>query len=290
MEIGLMMFPTDQGLQPVDFAIEAESRGFGSVWLPEHSHIPVSRRTPRSGVPGSGPLPEEYWRTYDQFLALAAAAARTTTISLGTAITLVAQRDPIWLAKEVATIDHLSSGRFRFGVGYGWNHEEMENHGVDPRRRREIVREKVLAMKELWTSAEASFSGDYVRFEPSWAWPKPIQKPHPPILMGASPSSVHFDHVIEFADMWLAVDGRYDIEEAWWRLQALSADRGRDPSTIGLGVLAADLDAHRLSELHEMGAAVVAPILSPLDGDAALAGMDRYASLLEQFDEADQRV
>ncbi len=151
MRIGALIFPTDLGIQPVELAREAEARGFDSLVVPEHSHIPVSRRTPWGGREGAPPLPAEYWRTHDQFLALAAAAAVTERIKLGTGITLVAQRDPLWLAKEVASLDVISGGRVMLGVGYGWNHEEMEHHGIDVKRRRALVREKVLACIELWT-------------------------------------------------------------------------------------------------------------------------------------------
>src|SRR5512141_1104143 len=179
MRLGVMMFPTDLGIQPIELAREAEARGFDSLWFPEHSHIPVSRRTPWGGIKGALPLPEEYWRTHDQFVALSAAAAVTTTLRLATGITLVAQRDPLWLAKEVASLDMISGGRLLFGIGYGWNHEEMASHGVDIGHRRAVVREKVLACKALWANEVAEYHGQYVDFEPSWAWPKPVQKPHP---------------------------------------------------------------------------------------------------------------
>src|SRR4051812_28519058 len=175
MRLGLLMFPTDRGMQPTELAREAEDRGFDSLWFPEHSHIPVSRRTPWGGREGAPPLPEEYRRTHDQFVALGAAAAVTTTLRLGTGITLVAQRDPVWLAKEVASLDFISGGRFLFGIGYGWNHEEMAAHGVDVAHRRAVVRDRILACKALWTQDEAEFHGKYVDFEPSWAWPKPVQ-------------------------------------------------------------------------------------------------------------------
>jgi probable F420-dependent oxidoreductase len=263
MRIGLLIFPTDRGIQPVELAREAEARGFDSLWFPEHSHIPTSRRTPWGGREGAPPLPEEYWRTHDQFLALAAAAAVTSELKLGTGITLVAQRDPIWLAKEVATLDHLSNGRVLFGVGYGWNIEEMEHHGVDPKRRRKLVREKVLACKALWTQDEASFHGELVDFESSWSWPKPVQQPHPPIVIGASPTDLHFSHVIEYADAWMPIEGRWPIADEWRRLQAMAAGRGRDPSTIRLGVFGAAPTAEHLAELRELGTSWVVRRSSP---------------------------
>ena len=278
-----MMFPTDKGMQPVELAKEAEARGFDSLWFPEHSHIPVSRRTPWGGREGAPPLPEEYWRTHDQFLALAAAAAVTSTIRLGTGITLVAQRDPIWLAKEVATVDQLSNGRFLFGIGYGWNHEEMEHHGVDPRRRRKLVREKILACKELWTKEEASFSGEFVNFEPSWSWPKPVQSPHPPVVIGASATPLHFDHIIEYGDVWMPIEGRFAVEEGWKTLRTMAADRGRDPETLRLGGFGAKATSEHLAELRDLGASFVALGLPPLDRDKALEAMDRYRPLVEEF-------
>jgi probable F420-dependent oxidoreductase len=283
MKVGVMMFPTDKGMQPVELATEAEGRGFDSLWFPEHSHIPTSRRTPWGGTVGAPPLPEEYWRTHDQFLALTAAAVKTTTLRLGTGITLVAQRDPLWLAKEVATLDQLSGGRFLFGIGYGWNHEEMENHGIDVRRRRKLVREKILACKELWTKDEASFAGEFVNFESSWSWPKPVQQPHPPILVGASPTDLHFEHIVEYGDVWMPIEGRYDITGGWTRLQKLAADRGRDPATLRLGVFGAKPTAERLAELRDFGVSFVALGLPATDRDKAMATLDQYAPLVEEF-------
>jgi probable F420-dependent oxidoreductase len=283
MKVGLMMFPTDRGMQPVELARETESRGFDSLWFPEHSHIPVSRRTPWGGREGAPPLPEEYWRTHDQFLALAAAAAVTTRIGLGTGITLVAQRDPLWLAKEVATLDQLSGGRVLFGIGYGWNIEEMEHHGVDVRRRRKIVREKVLACKALWTQDEASFDGEFVRFEASWSWPKPVQQPHPPIVVGASPTDLHLDHIVEYGDVWMPIDGRYPVQDGWQRLRERAEQAGRDPSTLRLGVFGPRPTMERLAELREIGTSFVALGLPALDRDAALETMERYEPLAAEF-------
>lgn len=286
MRIGLMMFPTDKGIQPTELAREAETRGFDTLWFPEHSHIPTSRRTPWGGREGAPPLPEEYWRTHDQFLALTAAAVVTTTLKLGTGITLVAQRDPLWLAKEVATLDNLSGGRFLFGIGYGWNHEEMENHGIAPadiKRRRKIVREKMLACKELWAKEEAAYHGEYVNFESSWSWPKPVQQPHPPIVIGASPTDLHFRHIIEFGDVWMPIEGRWPVLDRWEELKKLAADAGRDPATLSLGVFGAKPDAAHLHGLREAGCSYVAFGLPALDRDAALHTMEGYAPLVAEF-------
>src|SRR5438477_9837076 len=181
MRFGVTIFATDQTISPSEVAREAEARGFRSMYLPEHTHVPTSRRT--RPATGDAELPEEYKRTLDPFVALTAAAAVTTTIRLGTGVCLVAQRDPIVTAKEVATLDLLSGGRVTFGIGFGWNHEEMESHGVEPERRRDIAREKTLTIKRLWADDVASFHGEYVHLEPSWSWPKPTQRPGPPVLI-----------------------------------------------------------------------------------------------------------
>ncbi|MFI5393518.1 MAG: TIGR03619 family F420-dependent LLM class oxidoreductase [Myxococcota bacterium] len=173
--LGVLMFPTDRAIRPDELAREAEARGFESLWFPEHTHIPVSRLSP---WPGGPDLPEEYKRTHDPFVALTAAGAATERLKLATGICLVAQRDPIALAKQIASLDMLSGGRFLFGIGVGWNVEEMEDHGVDPATRRALVREKVLAMKSLWTEDEGGFDGDLVHVSRSWSWPKPAQQPH----------------------------------------------------------------------------------------------------------------
>ena len=286
MRIGLIIFPTDKGIQPIELGREAEARGFDSLWFPEHSHIPVSRRTPWGGREGAPPLSPEYWRTHDQFIALTAVAAVTTTLKLGTGITLVAQRDPIWLAKEVASLDVISNGRLKFGVGYGWNHEEMESHGISPadiKRRRKMVREKVLACKELWTKDEAEFHGEFVNFEKSWSWPKPMQQPHPPIVIGASPTPLHFQHIVEYGDYWMPIEGRFPVDEKWTALQHTATEAGRDPSTIGLGILGAKADAAHLHHLASIGTEFVALWLPPLDRDAAMHAMDAYAPLVAEF-------
>ncbi len=283
MRIGLIIFPTDKGIQPVELGKEAEARGFDALWFPEHSHIPTSRISPWGGMKNAPPLPEEYWRTHDQFIALAAIAGATSRIKLGTGITLVAQRDPLWLAKEVASLDIISGGRLLFGVGYGWNHEEMQAHGVDPSTRRKLVREKVLAMKELWAQDEAEFHGEFVNFDKSWAWPKPLQRPHPPIVIGASPTPLHFRHIIEYGDYWMPIQGRFPIADGWAGLQQAAMEAGRDPNTIGLGVFNAKTDPANLATLQQLGTEFVALGLPPMDRDAALAAMDAYAPLVAEF-------
>ena len=202
---------------------------------------------------------------------------------MGTGICLVAQRDPIWLAKEVATLDHLSNGRFLFGIGYGWNHEEMAHHGVDIPRRRKVVREKILACKALWTEDEASFAGEYVNFEPSWSWPKPVQRPHPPIIVGASANELHFRHIVEYGDAWMPIEGRFPIEEGWTALRQYADDHGRDPDSLQLGVFGAKPNSEHLAALDALGTTFVALWLPPLDRDAAMAKLDEFAPLAAEF-------
>ena len=195
----------------------------------------------------------------------------------------MAQRDPLWLAKEVASLDVISGGRLLFGIGYGWNHEEMQSHGVDIAHRRAVVREKVLACKALWAHEEAEFHGKYVDFEPSWAWPKPLQNPHPPIYIGASPTDLHFRHIIEYGDVWMPISGRWPIDDAWVKLQQMAETAGRDPATLQLASYGAKPDASHLGHLRDVGATLANLILPALDRDAALATMDSYAPLVEEF-------
>jgi probable F420-dependent oxidoreductase len=207
MHYGVLMFPTDYAIAPHELARAAEERGFESVFFPEHTHIPTSRRSP---YPAGGELPKEYSHTHDLFVALGAAAAATTKIKIGAGICLVVERDPITTAKEVATVDQLSNGRFIFGIGGGWNAEEMENHGTVFTTRWKLLRERVLAMKEIWTKDEAEFHGEFVDFDPIWSWPKPVQKPHPPILMGGGTNSAR-QRVVDFCDGWLPIGIAHDV-------------------------------------------------------------------------------
>jgi probable F420-dependent oxidoreductase len=199
MDFGLALFPTQDVPPPDELGRLAEERGFESLWFPEHTHIPAGRETP---YPAGGELPDEYSRTYDPFVALTAAAAATTTLQLGTGICLVVERDPIITAKEVASLDHLSGGRFQFGVGAGWNREEMANHGTNPKTRMRLMAERVEAMQAIWTQDEASYHGEFVNFERIWAWPKPLQQPHPPVWVGGNGPTV-LDRVLRFGDGWM---------------------------------------------------------------------------------------
>ena len=183
MQFGVLMFPTDFSIGVVDLARALEDRGYESLWFPEHTHIPADRQTPWPGGPN---LPREYSHPLDPFVALGAAAASTARLKLGTGVCLVIERDPITLAKDVTSVDYVSGGRFLFGIGGGWNLEEMANHGTDPSKRWTILRERVLAMKQLWTEDVASYHGEHVNFDRVWQWPKPVQRPHPPIIVGGN--------------------------------------------------------------------------------------------------------
>jgi len=280
MHIGVAIFPTDTTIQPTDLAVAVEDRGFESLWFPEHSHIPAERSTPWAGRAGAPPLPEHYWRTHDQFVALAAAAAVTSRLRLATGITLVAQRDPIWLAKEVASLDTISNGRLIFGIGYGWNKEEMRHHGVAYGERRAVLRENVLAMKALWTEDEASFTGEHVSFGPSWSWPKPVQRPHPPIVMGGAPGPKTLAAVVELCDGWMPIHGRHDVEAHIAQLQSLAESAGREP--IEVGVFFAPPDAEVLDRLAAAGVARVVLRLPQGKPDEVLRALDDMASLVER--------
>jgi len=199
MDFGVGYFPTHDGMTPGPLARLVEERGQAALLFAEHTHIPASRETP---MPSGAELPQRYWHCYDPFIASMAAAAATTRLRVGTGVCLVAQRDPITTAKTVASVDDLSGGRFEFGVGIGWNREEMRNHGTDPRVRVAVVRERVEAMKAIWTQEEASYAGTYVSFERIWSYPKPAQRPHPPVLLGGYGPTV-IDRVLAFADGWL---------------------------------------------------------------------------------------
>ncbi len=283
MRFGIVMFPTDQAIPPGELAREVEARGFESLWFPEHSHIPVSRRTPWGGRADAPPLPEYYARTFDQFVALTAAATATTRLKLGSGITLVAQRDPIWLAKQVASVDAISGGRVLFGIGYGWNKEEMANHGVAYLERRAILRENVLAMKQLWTEEVASFEGEHVRIEPSWSWPKPVQKPHPPIILGGAAGPRTFGDIVEFCDGWMPIAGRHDMFSKIEALQEMAAAAGRDP--IELSVSGPKPAPEVIEQYADAGISRVVLGVPPRGADDVLPRLDRYVRLIEEFGE-----
>jgi probable F420-dependent oxidoreductase len=285
MHIGLTIFPTDQTIDPVEVARESEARGFESLWFPEHSHIPASRETPWGGMAGAPPLPEFYWRTHDPFVALAACAAVTSEIKLATGICLVAQRDPIHTAKEVASLDRISGGRFLFGIGYGWNKEEMAHHGTKYGERRAILRENILAMKQLWTEDEASLDGDHVSFSSSWAWPKPTQEGGPPIVLGGNAGPRTAADIAEFCDGWMPIRGRYPLD-AWEHVVAACEERGRNPDEITRGVFGAPTSEEKLTELAEMGLSRAVIVLPQGPRDEVMAKLDELAPLVAAMADA----
>ncbi|MCO6011023.1 LLM class F420-dependent oxidoreductase [Actinoallomurus purpureus] len=227
MRLGVTMFATDRTMPVPDLAVEAERRGFASLYLPEHTHIPVSRATPPPT--GDPVLPEEYSRTLDPLIALAAAASVTSRIVLGTGVCLIAEREPIVTAKAVATLDLVSGGRVALGVGFGWNREEAADHGVRWESRRDRAREHVLAMRALWTREQASYEGEHVRFTPSWAWPKPARRI--PVLLGGAAGPTLFRHIAEYGDGWLPIGGA-GIRQALPALREACARAGRDPVPV----------------------------------------------------------
>jgi len=277
MHFGIAMFPTEYAISPDDLASEVEQRGFESIWFPEHTHIPASRRTP---WPGGGDLPREYWHTYDPFIALTAAASATTRLRLGTGICLVIERDPIVTAKEVATLDKLSNGRVIFGIGGGWNAEEMENHGTDYKRRWRVLRERALAMKEIWTEDEAEFHGEFVNFDPIWSFPKPVQKPHPPILMGGDGPTT-FERVIEFCDGWMPIGLRLvNAEEKIAALKKRAEEADRDPSSISITIFAANAERKALDDLERAGVERAIFYVPPAGREKVLPVLDRYVQMM----------
>ena len=277
MHFGVMMFPTDYSMRPDELAREAETRGFESLWFPEHTHIPTSRKSP---WPGGGDLPKEYWHAYDPFIALTAAALVTRQLRLGTGICLVVERDPIVTAKEVASLDRLSNGRFLFGIGGGWNAEEMEHHGTAFKTRWRVLRERVLAMKEIWTKDEAKFHGEFVNFEGIWSYPKPVQKPHPPVLMGGDGPTT-FDRVLEFCDGWIPLGRRpSDMAEKVATLRKRAQSAGRDPRTVPVTIFGVKPERGAIESFAHAGADRVIFMLPSADRDVVLPLLDADAAVM----------
>ena len=280
MQYGITMFSTDYAIRPDELARLVEERGFESIWFPEHTHIPAGRRSP---WPGGPDLPKDYWHTYDPFVALTAAALATTRLKLATGICLIVERDPITTAKEVASLDHLSGGRVIFGIGGGWNAEEMENHGTNFKRRFRLLRERILAMKEIWTKEEAEYHGQLVDFDPIWAYPKPVQQPHPPIIMGGDAPTT-FDRVVEFCDGWMPIGGRRSggpsLPEKIAELRRRAEEAGRDRTSISVSVFGARPDREALDRLEEAGVGRAVLMLPAAERDVVLPLLDRYAELV----------
>ena len=280
MFFGVSMFATDYAIRPDDLARLLEERGFESMWVPEHTHIPASRRSP---WPGGADLPKEYWHTYDPFLALTAAATVTKNLKLGTGICLIIERDPITTAKEVASLDMLSEGRFIFGVGGGWNAEEMENHGTNFGGRWRLLRERILAMKEIWANDEAEFHGEFVDFDKIWSYPKPVQKPNPPIIMGGDGPTT-FDRVIEYCDGWMPISGRRSpgpsLGEKIAILRRQAEEAERDPASISVTIFGARPDGDMVTRMEQAGVDRVVFGLPSANRDTVVPLMDEYAKLM----------
>ena len=277
MDIGISIFATDYAIRIDELAREAEARGFESLWVPEHTHIPTSRATP---FPGGGDLPEQYWHTHDPFVSLMAAAAATEKLKVGTGICLVIERDTITLAKEVASLDALSGGRFLFGIGAGWNREEMENHGTDYPSRFRRLEEQVRACKTIWTEDEPEFHGEHVDFDPIWSWPKPAQDPHPPVFLGGGTKYTR-QRVVDFCEGWLPIGFAPDpvlrgLEDLDRRAEAA----GRDRSTINVSVFGVRGGAEDVKLYADAGVNRAIMNLPSAPRDEVLPLLDQYAALI----------
>lgn len=281
MKFGIVSYNTEYGLRPDDAARAAEERGYESIWLPEHTHIPVSRESP---FPLGGELPEEYKHFMDPFVSLMAAAGATRELKVATGICLLMEHDPIVVAKAIATLDYLSGGRVLFGIGGGWNREEMANHGTRFEDRWKILRERTAALKAIWTEEEASYHGEFVDFDAIWCYPKPVQKPHPPVYLGAV-SKAGLKRVVNWCDGWLLVDPQDDtLEQAATELETLCAERGRDPASISITAFATQEVTPQLVERYA-AAGVDRTIvwLPPDSAAAAMAVMDAAVPLVERY-------
>src|ERR1700756_3233739 len=279
MRIGGQMFFTDYSMSPTELAPALEERGFDSLWVPEHSHIPLTRKSP---FPRGGDLPKKYYDVMDPFVVLGAAAAVTKTLLLGTGICLIAQRDPIQTAKQVASIDQVSGGRFLFGVGNGWNEDEMANHGTAFASRHKLARERIEAMKVIWTKSKAEYHGEFVNFDPMMTWPKPVQKPHPPILVGgAFPQAAR--RAIRYGDGWcpLARTGSslLDVIEKY---RQMARDAGRDPQLVPVTLFSPAEDEGELARYRDMGIARVVVMLLSEPRDKIMPILDRWAALIRR--------
>lgn len=277
MDFGILTFPMEGTVGPGDLARMAEDRGFESIWYPEHSHLPTASRN----WPGGPDIPDSYARTLDQFVCMTAAALATERIKVASGICLVPQHHPAWLAKQVATLDHLSGGRVILGIGYGWNPAELADHGVAFADRREITREVIAAMKALWTEEVASFEGRHVTLSPCQAWPKPVQQPHPKIIVGAGAGPKLYEAVADYCDGWGPMSGRDEIVEHLAPMREAMAEAGRDPDSLDVTVFNAPMDTAELVELRDLGATRLIFSVPPTHGEAE-AAMDRCAQLIAE--------
>jgi probable F420-dependent oxidoreductase len=280
MHYGLTYFPTDDSMRPDAFARAAEERGFESVWFAEHSHIPVSPMTPGPPEPGQPGLPRPYYAAADPFVSLAMAATATKTLKLATGICLVPQRDPIQTAKQVASLDLFSNGRFLFGVGGGWNQPEIANHGTDPSVRFAVMRERIEAMKELWTQERAEYHGKYVDFGPSYTWPKPQQKPYPPVHVGgAGPRAIR--RAVRYGDGWvpLYTAGDDDPIALLPRLRDALATAGRDAARFEVSIYFCPPDPAVVARCREAGITRVLFPAPSLGDTEVCQALDAFAKL-----------
>jgi len=277
LKSGVSMFFTDYSIAPGALGQALEQRGFESLWAPEHSHIPLTRKSP---FPGGGDLPKKYYDTMDPFVTLTAAAAATKTLMVGTGVCLVPQRDPIQTAKLVASIDQVSGGRFLFGIGNGWNQDELEDHGVKFADRHKVARERIEAMKEIWTKSKAEYHGEFVNFDPMIARPKPVQKPHPPIHVGgAFPYGAR--RAIRYGDGWIPT-ARGDVAEFLPKFREMAREAGRDPAAIEITSFGLGEDLDRVKHLAEIGVARVVPMFPPAQADTVLPIVDRWTKIMQQ--------
>jgi probable F420-dependent oxidoreductase len=278
MQFGLSMFLTDETIAPVELGRAAEDAGFEALFVPEHTHIPASRESP---WPGGDELPREYSHTLDPFVALSAIAATTERLRVGTGIALIVERDPITLAHEAASLDHISGGRFELGIGAGWNFEEMRNHGTDPGMRFRVMRDRVLAMREIWTREEASYQGEFVSFDRIWSWPKPVQRPHLPVWVGGTGPRV-LDRVLEYGDGWFPnMRDLDDLAQRVAELQRRAGEAGRERIPITYFGLR-DPDDEKLDKMAAAGVDRVLLMLPPAGEDETLPRIERYAALAER--------
>jgi len=277
MKTGVYIFPTKYSISIVELARALEDRGFESLFVPEHTHIPASRRTP---FPSGEPLPREYANTLDPFVALSAAAVATQTLRVGTGICLVSQRDPIVTAKAVASLDVLSSGRFEFGIGAGWNQDEIENHGTVFDDRFRIMADRVKAMQAIWIEEEAAYDGDFTHFDPIWSWPKPVQKPHPPVLLGGE-TKYSLRRIVEFCDGWLPRGNKMtDPITGMNELRVYADEAGRDMDSISVSVFRAPPEEHYLAKCREAGVLRVLFSLPSEGQDVVMPLLDQYTALM----------
>jgi probable F420-dependent oxidoreductase len=281
MKYGLCIFPTAYSIQPAELAVALEERGFESLWVAEHTHIPCSRETPWFG---GGDLPQMYYDVYAPLVALAAAAAATTTLKVATGVTLVAQHDPLILAKEVATLDRVSNGRFMLGVGGGWNREELANHYDFPFERRwKVMRERIEAMKTMWAEEKAAYHGEFVDFDEVFSSPKPVQSPHPPIHVGGeAPYGIR--RALRYGDGWIPIAGRADTDLVgdMATFRSMAGEAGRDPDSMEVSVYAAPDDADQLARLRDAGFARAVFIAPSATAEQVLPLLDHYASLAKE--------